>query len=311
MFKQWRNRVLNWAFRKAGVNSGVEAWAQVSDIELAARLLDTEFFKKEIRPEALPVEESKTFLVIAPHQDDEAIGAGGSLVRAAAAGSRIEVVYFTDGAQHNAPLPEEEWVQLRAEEARAACALFDGRIHELHVSNERPVVTREVLETFGHLIRTIKPHVLLIPWLLDVPTKHRLTNHALWLVHQLEPLPACMVWGYQVHNTLLPNGYVDVSETAETKREMLACYASQNNRYKRYDHIAMGLAAWNSRYLPRLEVRKPNRYAELFYVQPLSVYLDQIEHFYFTDLAQTYRGDRDLIQMIERMHLEVMGPEQG
>ena len=91
---------------------------------------------------------------------------------------------------------------------------------------------------------------------------------------------------------------------------MLACYASQNGRYKRYDHIAMGLAAWNTRYLPPREARKPNRYAELFYVQSLSGYLDLIENFYFMDLAQTYRGDRDLIEMIERVHREVMVSDQ-
>ena len=98
------------------------------------------------------------------------------------------------------------------------------------------------------------------------------------------------MWGYQVHNSILPNGYVDITNVAEEKRKLLEYYISQNNHVKRYDHLTMGMAAWNCRFLPDYKADSVARYVEVFFALPLHEHLKLIESFYLPDLDATYRG---------------------
>jgi hypothetical protein len=135
----------------------------------------------------------------------------------------------------------------------------------------------------------LSPQVILVPWLLDT-AKHRIVNHLLWLANYRHPLPACEVWGYQVHNSLIPNGYVDITPVAEQKRRLIERYTSQVTYLRRYDHMAMGMAAWNCRFLPDYKADPVARYVEAFCALPLHEHLKLIESFYFRDLDVTYRG---------------------
>ena len=113
---------------------------------------------------------------------------------------------------------------------------------------------------------------MLVPWLLDTP-KHRIVNHLLWLANRCSTIPYCEVWGYQVHNSLIPNGYVDITAIAEEKWSILKRYTSQNLHLKRYDHMAKGMAAWNCRFLPDYKADPVARYVEVFCALPLHEHL--------------------------------------
>jgi len=78
----------------------VRQWSGINDLNLASRVMETEYFKQDLIPVALPVREVRSILVLAPHQDDEAIGAGGALILASAAGVPIHIVFVTDGEEH-------------------------------------------------------------------------------------------------------------------------------------------------------------------------------------------------------------------
>ena len=58
----------------------VSKWDAIDDVNLAARVLGTEFFSSKLAPVPLDLENIGPVLVVAPHQDDEIIGAGGSLI---------------------------------------------------------------------------------------------------------------------------------------------------------------------------------------------------------------------------------------
>ena len=60
--------------------------------------------KYPFTPEKLEVMPGERLLVVAPHPDDEAIGAGGLL---ALYGSQCDVLVLTDGAKGHKGLPEE------------------------------------------------------------------------------------------------------------------------------------------------------------------------------------------------------------
>jgi LmbE family N-acetylglucosaminyl deacetylase len=284
----------------------VRRWDGISDIDLAVQVLGTQFFKKELIPVPLPVEKLRSILVIAPHQDDEVIGAGGTLLIASAAGVNIDVLYVTDGATQTpayAATPEDS-VRIRDLEAQEVCSKLDATIHRLGISNTAPKPTVDDLDQLSDTIQGLKPQVVMAPWILDLPAKHRLVNHLLWLAHQRRSLPDFEIWGYQVHNDLFPNGYVDITQVAVEKRKLLECYRSQNQYYQCYEHLAMGMAAWNARFL---EESPSPRYVEIFFTLPLREVLRLVKSFYFSDLWTTYRGHQRVIQGAPQIHRAAVG----
>jgi hypothetical protein len=111
------------------------------------------------------------------------------------------------------------------------------------------------------------------------------------------------VWGYQVHNTLYANGYVDITSVADEKRELLECFRSQNECIKRHDHMAMGLAAWNAHYLKNsLEAQ----YAEVFFTLPLHEMLGLVKSYYLTNLEGVYHGKGALLESARDLQRLVM-----
>lgn len=285
----------------------IRRWGGITDIDLAIGTLSTQFFDSELVPLPLPVEEMRSILVLAPHQDDETIGAGGTLLLAKRAGAELHILFVTDGrskgAVSYAPNPEEV-VRIRNREAKEVCDRLGAHIHHLGINNANPNPTVNDLDCLSRKIEQLSPQVLLIPWLLDTP-KHRFVNHLLWLANRYRQLPNCEIWGYQVHNSLLPNGYVDITDVAEEKRKLLECYTSQNYHVKRYDHMAMGMSAWNCRFLPNYKADPVARYVEVFCALPLREHLQLTEEFYLPDLDATYRGI-SMTEAMKQIHRTVM-----
>jgi N-acetylglucosamine malate deacetylase 1 len=279
----------------------VRKWDSISEIDLALRVMGTEYFKTEMVPLPLPVEGLRSMLVIAPHQDDDAIGAGGTMLLARRAGVKIDVLFVTDGGEAG----DAEIVGVRDREAGAACAMIGATKHDLGISNAAPQPTLADLGRLSELLHRLKPQVVLVPWLLDSPAKHRMVNHLLWLAHRQFGLPDFEVWGYQVHNTLFPNGYVDITEVAEGKRELIRCYKSQLEASCRYDHVSLGLAAWNSRFLDEGGAAPRARYVEAFFALPQHEHLRLVEKFYFDDLDVTYRSNALVAPAVARLHADV------
>jgi LmbE family N-acetylglucosaminyl deacetylase len=286
----------------------IRRWEGISDIDLAIGVLDSQFFDSDLVPQPLPVEQLRSILVLAPHQDDETIGAGGTLLLAKRAGVELHVLFVTDGRSKGAVSygeTPEEVIRIRNREAAKVGSHLGAQIHHLGINNSRPLPGIADLDRLSKKIESLQPQVLLVPWLLDTP-KHRLVNHLLWLAQRRHALPNCEVWGYQVHNSLLPNGYVDITHVAEEKRKLLECYVSQNYHVKRYDHIAMGMAAWNCRFLPNYKADPVARYVEVFCALPIREHLKLVESFYLPDLDATYRGMSGAEGM-KQIHRIVMG----
>ncbi len=272
----------------------IRRWRGITDIDLAINVLGTQFYDSELVPMPLPVAQMRSFLILAPHQDDETIGAGGTLLLAKQSGAEIHVIFVTDGGPikpisyggHN----PDEIVEMRKREAEAVCSQLGAQVHHLNINNAMPMPSFDDLDRLHRIIEQAAPQVILVPWLLDTP-KHRLVNHLLWLTDRRNSLSTCEVWGYQVHNVLLPNGYVDITAMAEEKRKLLERYQSQLTYYRPYDHMAMGMAAWNSRFVRDYKGDPTSRYVEIFCALPLHEHLKLIKKFYLPDLNATYRGN--------------------
>ena len=274
----------------------IKKWDRITDINLAANILQTEYFRHELIPVPLPIQEISSIVVIAPHQDDETIGAGGSLLLARDANVRIDILFITDGDLPKAPS------YIRFEEAKEVCKRLRANMHELGISNYLPRPQLVHLEKLATILKNLAPQVVMVPWLLDWSAKHRLTNHILYLAHKCFGLPNFEIWGYQVHNCLFPNGYVDITDVAPQKRQLLECYKSQILHYERYDHLAMSMCAWNARFITVSNEHPRAKYVEIFFALPRDEHFNLIERFYFRDFMSTYQGEKKVIDGAISIH---------
>lgn len=267
-----------------------------TDWQLASRVLGVEPFRTTLQPAMLAIDGTRTVAVLAPHADDEVIGAGGTLALFRDAGASIHCVYVTDSDQTLLP----DATETRRAEAAAVCRRLNATMHEVGVPNRLPVVEKPHVEALAGLLREIAPDLILAPWILDAPAKHRMVNHLLALASPAAPAEA-EIWGYQVHNVPLVNGVVDITGVADEKRQLMELYESQLAGYQRYDHIALGVAAWNSRYLGNASTP---RYAEVFCCLNLREHTRVVDACYASDLEGTYLGSPVLVRSFRALRGE-------
>lgn len=251
--------------------------------------------------------------VLAPHQDDELIGAGGLCELARQAGVALRIIYLTDGAERGMPgkdgreLGTDQAALVRQDEARAVCRELGADYACLDISNLTVAPERTHLEVLAGHLDEFRPNLIATPWLFDSAPKHRMATHLLWLAGRIGRLHASEIWGYQVNNGLVANGVLDITAVMDRKLELIRIYRSQNEFLRRYDHQAMGLGAWNSRYLQSKGAALSETFAELFLTLPTAEFESLVARHYFPDLATVYQGNKKLIGAMSRLHEQVVG----
>ena len=85
-----------------------------------------DYFSGSVRPIPITAPFGKSMLVIAPHQDDEAIGCGGALALQVRSGRAAHVVLVQDGADgcEDLGMTRSEMAALRNEESHRAAAVL-------------------------------------------------------------------------------------------------------------------------------------------------------------------------------------------
>lgn len=284
----------------------VRDWRGIDDITLLAAALAAETWRARLRPRELSLEGIPSLLLLAPHQDDELIGAGGLLLEARDRGLRTTVLFVTDGAQTGIEvdgriLEPAEVAARREAEAREVCRGLGARYACLGIDNVTMAVGEEHLRALRRYLAEERPTVVLVPWLFDGSPKHRvavqLLHHAL---EGMEPAPR-EVWGYQVNNTPFANGWLDVTRRMEEKLRLLEIYASQNRGLRSYVHLARGLGAWNARFLPSKRAEESERYVEIFCCLPTAAFRSLVEEHYLRDPLRTYLGKDELARRMARL----------
>lgn len=283
-------------------------WRSLTDISLAESIFSTVSLRKNVPPERVNLSTNHRILVLAPHQDDEVIGAGGTMLLQKETGAKLSILYVTNGAggttynEHGVKHSADMTAKIREEEAHKVCKRLGADYMELGIDNVSMEVLPEHVDRLREIVISVNPDVILIPWLLDGAAKHRMANHLLWLAFREESTPTFNVWGYQVNNGLWANSFVEITSVFQERQKLLNFYESQNSGLKRYDHIADGLAAWNSRILPSgLKNSEIARYVELFMILPATEHFDLVERFYLPDLHRTYSPKFNIAENMSKL----------
>lgn len=253
-------------------------WRSLPDLRSCADVLATMRATRTLEAIELSAPRGKRITIIAPHPDDEMLGAGGTLIHAVASGASVRCIYITSSSPT---------AQVESEATAVAKHVGYGTeflrfpVHAIPLSQDSVAqLTRALTSGAGDTI--------FVPILLDDHEDHRRTNQLLfeaWKTGQLSD--STEVWAYQVYSPTLANVVVDISDVAARKVEAIRLWKSQMQRRK-LDHYILGLNAFNTRLLPHAH------YVEAFFVVPLRDYCELCS-IYFRDpnaafLSTAYRS---------------------
>jgi LmbE family N-acetylglucosaminyl deacetylase len=199
--------------------------------------------RSKVPPAADDLFETGRLLVVAPHPDDEVLGAGGTIARLSDAGAEVVIAFVTRGAP---PLfSEESEVEVRAE-ARAAHEVLgvDRTMFLDHPAAQLDGVPHHVMNrSLGELIHEVAPDTLLLPFVGDIHLDHQL----IFLSSMVAARPNCAEFPKRIlcyetvsetnwhapfiSPTFVPNVYVDISAQLERKIEAMRRYGSQQRDF--------------------------------------------------------------------------------
>jgi LmbE family N-acetylglucosaminyl deacetylase len=120
-------------------------------------------------------------LILSPHQDDETLGCGGTIIRKRGAGADITIVFLTDGRQsHGHLIPAGELVALRRQEALAASRVLgveEDKVIFLDFEDGRLADFRdEAVSQVAAILAKNKPEEIFIPYAKEPTPDHLATN---------------------------------------------------------------------------------------------------------------------------------------
>lgn len=178
-------------------------------------------------------------LVIAPHADDEVIGAGGLIARYIDEGHEVFICIVTKGTE---PLFSEEFMNtLRRETLESHSLLgvsktFFLEFPSVMLENEkRYIINNKILE----VINKTNPDEVYVPHIGDMQKDHQIVAEASMValrpkyknsVKRIYAYETLSETGWNipnVQNEFIPNVYVDISKYINTKISAMNKYESQ------------------------------------------------------------------------------------
>lgn len=169
-------------------------------------------------------------LVLAPHPDDETLGAGGTLALLTAGAADVSVAVVSDGAAATVDLPRDELVHRRRSETVTACATLGIDGPSFHELPDGGLTARlpEVTAIVRTLLDDLEPELVLLPWFGDAHPDHRAVNQAL---AACGPRPGLAVWGTEIWTPAPINRLVDISAVVGRKHDAIAAHGTAGRAF--------------------------------------------------------------------------------
>lgn len=175
-------------------------------------------------------------LVLAPHNDDEVLGVGGTIREHVKAGDEVTVCEVTRG-------PMYEVLQAEAKNAHAVLEVKESIFLNLPVSELADNSKKELNDRIGKVVEKVKPQIVYIPFIGDMHLDHRYVTEAVLVA--VRPVNNCPVKKIYMYETLsetgwnlpygernfTPNVWVDITEGINDKISAMKCYKTQIKEY--------------------------------------------------------------------------------
>lgn len=182
---------------------------------------------------------SLRILIVAPHPDDETLGAGGIAAKSAANGHEVTVLTVSG---HMPPLYPAAVYEQTVREAKAAYEIL-GVAHHHWLDIPATFIGNEPVHVLnsriGTVVQDVEPHVVLSPF-PDRHIDHRLifdsvmvstrpvgVGRSIELLAAYETLSETHWNAPHIEPNFIHNWTVDISDFIEQKLRALGCYESQ------------------------------------------------------------------------------------
>lgn len=179
-------------------------------------------------------------LAVGAHPDDIEILCAGTLARCRARGDEIVICVATNGDMGSFSKMPPELAAIRESEARASAEHLDAEFHWLGYPDEFVYPDHATRMRFIQMIRDARPDLILTHAPNDYHQDHKTVSELVFVSSFISAVPhvetAAPTHGqiapiYYFDTLagvdLLPTEYVDITETLETKLDMLRCHKSQ------------------------------------------------------------------------------------
>lgn len=200
----------------------------------------------------------KDILVIAPHPDDESLGCGGSIVKHIKAGSRVKVIFLTDGDRGDFERRfGEQYVEIRKKSAQHAMEILGVKDYEFWGYRDRDLhlAVQEVKEKLFRTVETFSPALTYAPSPFEAHPDHKVSFGVVWDLREHFGITLAL---YEVLMALYPNILVDITNEMEQKKKAIVSYYTEVY-YNDYITKVEGLNRFRTATLP-----KTVKYAEGF-----------------------------------------------
>jgi LmbE family N-acetylglucosaminyl deacetylase len=124
----------------------------------------------------------KSAIIFAPHQDDETLGCGGTIIKKKKAGANIKIVFLTDGSgSHSEFVTKEEMKALRVTDGLGAAIKLglseDDVIFLKFVDGSLSQDRSKAVVKVKEILDRDRPEEIYIPYYQDNHPDHVATNH--------------------------------------------------------------------------------------------------------------------------------------
>ncbi|WP_042775586.1 PIG-L deacetylase family protein [Sinorhizobium fredii] len=182
---------------------------------------------------------SGPIVIVAPHPDDETLGAGGFLLRAIEAGTPVHWLIVT-GITTEQGWAQEKVARREREIAAVAEAYGFAGVHRLDLPSAKleTIPLGELVSAFGAIVKSVEPKILLVPHRGDAHSDHHIVYEA---------ATACTKWfrypsvdwtmayetlsetdaGLFNSDPFLPNLFIDISSQLEKKLHITSMFGDE------------------------------------------------------------------------------------
>lgn len=174
-------------------------------------------------------------LVFAPHNDDEVLGVGGTIVNHVAKGHEVYVCEVTSG-QDQKRLANIKKEALKAHEV---LGVTDTIFLDLPVVGLANIPTKKLNKAIHQVVQDIKPDIAYIPHKGDMHIDHKMVaESAMVALRPVNSPQLRAIYAYETlsetewnipsaDNLFVPNVWSDITNAIDTKLDAMKCYKSQ------------------------------------------------------------------------------------
>ena len=181
-------------------------------------------------------------LILSPHPDDEILGMGGLIQLYVNLGSKIKIVYLTNGinALQNDITSELKLDEIRKKESIEVCKLLNIQPTFWDIPDAKRLSNNKIINylkpnekcvgDLTDLIHGIRPNKIFLTSFYEYSPDHYMANKILYASLSKIKLTNFNIFGYEVWNLIpFPNFFIDITSVMSRKLELLNYYKSQTD----------------------------------------------------------------------------------